>query len=92
MAKIDLTGQKFGRLTVLLDIGRTERGQVIWQCACSCGGSKNVPAWSLRSGTVKSCGCLKTQVRNAWHHAFRNQKRGNFTPGGSIEDLEDLVR
>ena len=33
----DLTGQKFGRLTVVEQAGRTKYGNVLWKCKCDCG-------------------------------------------------------
>lgn len=68
--KIDLVGQRFGRLTVLKDSGqRTKCGHVIWLAKCSCGkfcGRKKVKVISLnlRYGRTRSCGCLhKEQMR-----------------------------
>ena len=55
--RINLTGQRFGRLTVVVDLGR-RNGGVIWRCICSCGKLTEVVASSLRSGNTKSCGCL----------------------------------
>jgi hypothetical protein len=56
----DLTGQRFGRLTV------TERGPsrhgAQWVCKCDCGGSHLVMAKRLQEGSVRSCGCLKAQL------------------------------
>lgn len=55
---IDLTGKKFGRLTVL---ERTEekgsRSEIKWQCKCDCGNVVIVRGQYLRSGATKSCGC-----------------------------------
>ena len=51
----DLTGQKFGRLTV---VGLAGRNPVRWQCLCDCGQCKVVRVDSLRSDT-KGCGCVK---------------------------------
>lgn len=55
---IDLSGQRFGRLTV---IGRAEnrRGRTAWDCKCDCGKHVVVTAHELRSDKTKSCGCLK---------------------------------
>ena len=56
--KIDLTGQRFGKWTVLGDSG--ERGKsrkVLWKCICDCGTHRNVQTWSLTSGVSSSCGC-----------------------------------
>ena len=62
MGFIDLTGQKFGRWTV---INRAENkvlpsGQkrTMWHCQCDCGNEKDVSADSLKSGQSKSCGCF----------------------------------
>lgn len=55
----DLTGQKFGLLTVLGEIGRDHRNQTLWLCQCACGKKKVASEASLRRGTLKSCGCLR---------------------------------
>ena len=34
--KIDLTGQRFGKLVVVKDVGR-ENSNVLWECLCDCG-------------------------------------------------------
>ena len=55
---IDLTGQKFNRLTVIRKQGIAKNRQSIWECKCECGNTKNVLYNNLVSGQVKSCGCL----------------------------------
>lgn len=56
---IDLTGQTFGRLTVIGRAGR--RGNdATWRCTCSCGGSTEAAASHLKRGAVTSCGCWVT--------------------------------
>lgn len=56
-AFIDLTGQKFGKLTVI------ERAKgvkdVQWVCRCECGNVTTVRPHDLKSGATKSCGCLR---------------------------------
>src|SRR5215216_3122878 len=53
-----LTGQRFGRLTVVaLHPKRTCRGQVRWLCQCDCGKRKVVNEIGLRVGGTISCGC-----------------------------------
>ena len=54
MRKIDLTGQRFGQLVVLKDIGR-KRGLVFWLCQCDCGKQTKVISNNLRTGNTKSC-------------------------------------
>ena len=59
----DLTGQKFGRWTVLYKTSkRTKNRTVIWHCRCECGNEKDVDAYTLRSGQSKSCGCLQKEI------------------------------
>ncbi len=58
MKKRDLTGQQFGRLTVLEDSGKRQGGRVVWNCLCECGTRHSVSAGSLINGVTRSCGCL----------------------------------
>lgn len=65
MAKaIDLTGQKFGRLTVLYrDPNKDKSRQVRWICQCECGNIKSYLGGALRSGGTVSCGCYGQEKR-----------------------------
>lgn len=56
---IDLTGQRFGRWTVLYRNGSDSQRNAMWYCRCSCGKEKNISGKMLRSGISQSCGCLK---------------------------------
>lgn len=56
----DLTGQRFGRLTVI-GIKPTETRKTYWICQCDCGNLKTVRSDSLQCGAVRSCGCLKKE-------------------------------
>lgn len=57
---IDLTGQRFGRLTVLYkDTKRKGTGSSYWICQCDCGKVKSVKSSSLRRGEIQSCGCFR---------------------------------
>lgn len=57
--KLNLSGQIFGKLTVLKESGRTKDQQVLWSCKCQCGKIATVRASSLKSGITASCGCLR---------------------------------
>lgn len=62
--KIDLTGRKFGRWTVIDLAPRYSTGSqtiVRWNCVCECGAVRAVAGGSLRSGVSKSCGCLNLE-------------------------------
>ena len=58
---IDLTGQKFGRLTVIRKAHRKIDHKVVWVCQCVCGNKTETPTGSLQSGYTKSCGCLRRE-------------------------------
>ena len=66
MKFIDLTGRKFGRLTVekLLPRIKTPKGvsQVKYLCRCECGNIVEVFAGNLRKGNTRSCGCLNLEA------------------------------
>jgi hypothetical protein len=55
----DLTGQKFGKLTVISLDHKNSRSQPFWLCQCECGNTKLVMGGNLLSGGTKSCGCTK---------------------------------
>ena len=58
MKHIDLTGQRYGKLVVLSQLPK-EGKYYIYLCKCDCGNTIEVKAENLKSGKVKSCGCLK---------------------------------
>jgi len=62
--KIDLTGQTFGRWTVIEEAGKTSGRHVKWLCECSCENKtrREITGNSLRSGSSKSCGCLRNEL------------------------------
>lgn len=53
----DLTGQTFGRLTVLGQLPGRRWGYSIWDCSCLCGNRVALASINLRQGT-RSCGCI----------------------------------
>lgn len=61
MKLIDLSGQRFGMLTVVSRVGSVRNGASMtptWRVACDCGREKVVRASNLRAGQTKSCGCV----------------------------------
>lgn len=62
--KIDLKGQRFGRLVVIEQDLTSKRTK--WICKCDCGNTKSVQATHLRSGATQACGCYhKEKAREA---------------------------
>lgn len=54
----DLSGQMYGRLTVIRRIIINDKPRTYWSCTCSCGNTVVVWGDSLRKGTTRSCGCF----------------------------------
>lgn len=57
-----LSGQVFGRLTVIDRAESDKKGNAAWNCVCACGERRRVLAQSLRSGASRSCGCLNKEI------------------------------
>lgn len=57
----DLTGQQFGRLTVIQMAETRTNGLINWECVCSCGNTVTVSRKNLITGATKSCGCLRRE-------------------------------
>lgn len=65
---IDLTGQRFGRLTVLdLDCMPHSKKHSYWICVCDCGNYTYAEASSLKNGAIRSCGCLHSECARNLH-------------------------
>jgi hypothetical protein len=61
MKRIDLAGQRFGRLIVVEFSGLDSWHEANWRCRCDCGKEKVIPGSKLRLGNTKSCGCMKAE-------------------------------
>ena len=64
--RLQLIGQRFGRLVVIADAGRQGK-RSLWHCRCDCGGEKTVVGTKLREGAIKSCGCMCSAGNNKTH-------------------------
>lgn len=73
----DLTGQRFGRWTVLGrasdQITKSGYHHVMWNCRCDCGTEKAVRGKSLKYGISRSCGCLQKEEMSR-----RAEKHGGY--------------
>ena len=62
MIKPDLTGKRYGRLTVKHLLNERKNKKRVWQCVCDCGNEINVITEALQCGDTQSCGCLKKNI------------------------------
>ena len=81
MAKKDLTGQRFGRWTVIKEYGKNKQRCTTWWCRCDCGNEGEVSGTNLTHGRSKSCGCLRNdksseRLKEQWKdEEYRETKR-----------------
>ncbi|MBZ4194214.1 MAG: HNH endonuclease [Candidatus Contendobacter sp.] len=89
---IDLTGQRFNRLTVVGDSGKRRKGDVLWTCRCDCGNEILTASHNLKSGNSGSCGCMRKETLTKhgmantpeYHRlASRNRRARKRNSGGS---------
>lgn len=83
----DVTGETFGRLTVLSRGDRWDCGHVTWLCLCECGNQVRTDLAQLRSGKTKSCGCWRAdRAVERWrgyrgHVSKRERVEASVRPG-----------
>jgi hypothetical protein len=78
---VDLTGRKFGKLTVV-DIAYLKNRHIYWNCLCECGNTKIVNGIGLKRGTTKSCGCYNREcLSNRKIHGLSKRRIHNIWCG-----------
>ena len=69
----DLTGMKFGRLTVIKFSHKDKAHRTYWKCKCECGNQIIVLSGNLKKENTKSCGCLhREKASNTFKELGRN--------------------
>jgi hypothetical protein len=66
----DLTGQKFGKLTVIERSGKNVARHAMWLCHCECGNHILVSGSNLRSSHTIGCGCQQNQRIDEIGHKY----------------------
>ena len=100
--RYDLTGQNFGRLTVLKRVDPpdyvTYKSSTYWTCRCECGRELVVRRNGLTSGRTTSCGCYASEVKHRRKRFNTYFEHGDYTEiydeqGRSfVVDSEDVAR
>jgi hypothetical protein len=81
MHRIDITGQRFGRLTAL------SYASGHWRCRCDCGRTTTVRSDALRYGTTVSCGCYREE-RNVGNNFGRTHGGSGMREYASWKDMK----
>lgn len=77
-------GARFGALLAIRPSGHDKHRNITWECRCDCGNTTIVPAYSLRNGHSRSCGCSRAS-------RLRDQSP-SITHGGTVKGRERLYR
>jgi len=64
---IDLTGSRFGRLTVVRRAKEHEKSQTKYICKCDCGNESIVFSLNLKRNHTTSCGCAHKEAASLAH-------------------------
>lgn len=80
-AKIDLTGQTFGKLMAVLDTGQRDKssGGVVWLWQCLCGNECEINGAAVTSGHTQSCGCKAKEKKMPMRISKTNQRHFMLT-------------
>lgn len=85
--RIDLTGQRFGRLVALEPTDKKLCHSVIWKCQCDCGNIAEVASINLRNGNTRSCGCLSSEVHSKSFLPAREKRQPYYVEGTDVLTL-----
>ena len=73
----DFTGKRFGRLVLVRKEKRNKHNQIMWLCKCDCGNEKIARESGLKTGNIKSCGCIrKEMMENKAKHNMSHTRFG----------------
>ena len=73
--KLNLAGKKYGFLTAIKPVGRTQHGKIKWLWKCTCGKDIVVVGSAVKCGNTKSCGCIRPLTAHKTHGLSRGGKR-----------------
>lgn len=84
---LQLTGERFGKLTAIARVSNDAFGRAVWRCLCDCGREADVAGFRLKRGHTRSCGCLMRQgnvthgkSRTPTHNSWIAMKARCFNP------------
>ena len=85
--KLDLTGNRYGRLTVIRKVEQSKNNRSHWLCQCDCGREIIVAGGHLRSGHTKSCGCYRRELPKDKRTDITGRRFGRLV---AIEPIETV--
>lgn len=85
---IDITGKRFGKLTVIKFKYFNNNHHSVWECKCDCGNIVTVAKPNLTSGSTTSCGCLKSSSGEYVIEKFLKDHNIQFIKEFTFKDLK----
>lgn len=83
----DITGERFGKWTVLSRAENNKEGRAVWVCRCDCGTVRKVIGKTLISGKSSCCGC--TRKENASKASSRSNTKHGMKKNPSLYDMAE---
>lgn len=93
MRSKDISGLRFGLLTVTSQQGTDKHRNALWSCLCDCGNTTITTGHALRAGKTKSCGCLQKKAASKSITVFNNSGKrssGRFAHGESKTRIHNI--
>lgn len=84
--RLELSGQRFGRLRAIKFLPTTSRHPARWECQCDCGKRTSVPGHKLVIGHTTSCGCYHMERLVSDHTKHGKSKSVEYTTWISLKD------
>jgi hypothetical protein len=75
---VSITGARYGRLTIIGEAARNERGDRMWEAACDCGGTIIDRSWNLARNI--SCGCHRSERMGRLRLEHGHNRKGRQSP------------
>ena len=91
-ASKDLTGLRFGKLTVLKQTFKRKNNRAVWLCQCDCGNFKEVTSADLNSSRVQSCGCYNSEYHKLKAEENYNLARKKFNRLTVLNESKIITR
>lgn len=88
-------GNIYGRLTVTAFAYVNKHRNAMWRCTCVCGSTSVVVGGDLRTGHIRSCGCLQKEAAGRIGRELLSKKGGDKHPmwnGGKIQSVQGYIK
>jgi hypothetical protein len=85
--RLDLAGQRFGKLTAMEPTGDIGPMGVLWRLRCDCGGERTAAAAQVKAGKVTACGCTAPGKKThcVAGHEYTTENTGRRRRGDRLE-------